>query len=116
MGATKACVYFLPAVTVQKTISTWLDEGKRDQVNGSPVHPDESFVHLDGSPVHLKLKEIAKSISDTMAAPKKEVDIIILKLCENRFLTVSDIAQLLNRCLKRQPQQEKGRRTPAVLC
>ena len=61
------------------------------------MHLGKSFVHLDESSVHLELVQIAKRVSETKGAPKEEVEYTILKLCNNRYLTVNEIANLLKR-------------------
>jgi predicted HTH transcriptional regulator len=99
-GATTGRIYFLPVMTIQKKLDSPYE--KLDKTKESSVHLDMSSVHLGSNPVHLgtnseQLKEIANEISSTKGAPKEKVVKVILKLCDNRFLTVQEIAQLLNR-------------------
>jgi ATP-dependent DNA helicase RecG len=93
-GASKATVYFLPMTTIQKTLSsTYQPDQKVSELRASEPNP----VHLDGSSVHLELKEIANYVSSKGGVPREDMDKTIIKLCEGRYLTVQDIAQLVNR-------------------
>jgi predicted HTH transcriptional regulator len=94
-GATTGRIYFLPAMTVQATLDGSFKNAKSSAE--SSVHLGKSFVHLDESSVHLELVQIAKRVSETKGAPKEEVEYTILKLCNNRYLTVNEIANLLKR-------------------
>jgi len=87
-GATTGRIYFLPVMTVQSKLDSSFK--KSDFTDVIPVH-------LEESPVHLELLNIAKKVRETKGAPKSEVEYTILKLCNNRYLTVQEIAQLLNR-------------------
>jgi predicted HTH transcriptional regulator len=97
MGASRGTVYFLPATTVQKTISAYSKLTITEEPIGSSVHPVTSSVHLNGGSVHLELKEIAKNVHSRGGVLREEMDKTILKLCEKQFLTVQEIAQFVNR-------------------
>jgi len=83
-----------------------------DPFNGSLVHLTGSLVHLDESPVHLhgslvhvmddpdilaELREIAKPVSSTGKASRELVEDTIIQLCKGRFLTIDEIAYVLDR-------------------
>ena len=58
----------------------------------------ESFEHLIASSEHLDtLREIARPVGSVRKASRKVVEVTILRLCEGRYLTLDDLADLLNR-------------------
>ena len=58
----------------------------------------ESFEHLIASSEHLDtLREIARPVGSVRKASRKVVEATILRLCEGRYLTLDDLADLLNR-------------------
>jgi len=64
----------------------------------SSEHLSESFEHLIASSEHLDtLRKIAGPVSSVRKASKKVVEATILHLCEGRYLTLDDLADLLNR-------------------
>lgn len=66
---------------------------------GAPgICSKQSSEHLIASSEHLDtLREIARPVRSVRKAPKKVVEETILCLCEERFLTLDDLAELLNR-------------------
>ena len=74
-------------------------------LGGSLVHLTTSFVHLTESSDRLiddpdilsELQEIAKPVSSTGKASKELIEETIIRLCEGRYLTIDELATLLNR-------------------
>ena len=65
---------------------------------GSFEHLTESFEHLIASSEHLDtLREVARPVGSVRKASRKVVEATILRLCEGRYLTLDDLADLLNR-------------------
>jgi len=61
-------------------------------------HLPESSEHLPGSSEHLDtLRTIAEPVRTSRKAPKEMVEATILLLCEGRYLTLEELATLLNR-------------------
>lgn len=58
---------------------------------GSSEHLTRSFEHLDA------LLEIAEPVRSRRKAPKDVVEATILRLCDGRYLTLENLADLLNR-------------------
>ncbi len=55
----------------------------------------ESFEHLIASSEHLvTLREIARPVGSVRKASRKVVEATILRLCEGRYLTLDDLADL----------------------
>jgi len=69
-----------------------------EHLPGSSEHLPESFEHLIASSEHLDtLREIARPVGSVRKASRKVVEVTILRLCEGRYLTLDDLADLLNR-------------------
>ena len=76
-----------------------------EHLPGSSEHLTESSEHLIASSEHLiassehldKLREIAGPVRSVRKASRKIVETTILRLCEGRYLTLDDLADLLNR-------------------
>ncbi len=69
-----------------------------EHLPGSSEHLPESFEHLIASSKHLDtLREIARPVGSVRKASRKVVEATILRLCEGRYLTLDDLADLLNR-------------------
>jgi len=69
-----------------------------EHLPGSFEHLTESSEHLIASFEHLdKLREIAGQVRSVRKASRTVVEATILCLCEGRYLTLDDLADLLNR-------------------
>ncbi|MEP0547500.1 MAG: ATP-binding protein [Rhodothermales bacterium] len=72
---------------------------------GSSTHPAESSTHSEGGSTQEeqdveqdeRLRAIAKPVSTRKTAPRKLVRRTILELCTGRYLTLQELADLLNR-------------------
>ncbi|WP_353929865.1 RNA-binding domain-containing protein [Okeanomitos corallinicola TIOX110] len=69
-----------------------------DHLNDSSDHLDDSSDHLDDSSDHLqKLVTIATPVRDKRKVSKQLMEEIILKICQNQYLTQQQLANILNR-------------------
>lgn len=74
------------------------------RMGGSLVHLTTSLVHLDESSDRLidnpgilsELQEIARPVSSTGKASRELVEATIIRLCNDRFLTINELAILLD--------------------
>ena len=86
------------------TIQTRLD-AIPEQTGDSSVHLEESSVHLGGSSVHLetgserlkRLRSVAEPIEGKRKVPSRIMEDVILKLCKEDYLSLRDIAKILDR-------------------
>ena len=61
----------------------------------SSEHLTESFEHLIASSEHLDtLREIARQVGSVRKASREIVEATTLRLCESRYLTLDDLADL----------------------
>jgi ATP-dependent DNA helicase RecG len=75
-------------------------EGDSQHLDPNSQHLDPNSQHLDPNSQHLErenLPAIAAVVAQTGKAPPSVVQQTILALCRGRFLTVSELAKLLNR-------------------
>jgi hypothetical protein len=106
-GATRGTVYYFsdktPDVTADGLLSA--PQAATPQIAPSSQHLPGSSQHLVSDSPHLKdleeqwptLLELARPVRDKGKAPRSIVEETILKLCGGRFLTVRNLAELLNR-------------------
>jgi ATP-dependent DNA helicase RecG len=86
------------------TVQTRL-EGIAEQRDSSSVHLEDSSIHLEDSSVHLKtssgrlkqLRSIAEPIEGKRKVPAQIMEDVILKLCKEDYLSIRDIADILDR-------------------
>jgi ATP-dependent DNA helicase RecG len=69
---------------------------------GDSAHLDGDSAHLDGDSAHLatgldELRHLAMPVSDKGKVAPELIRKVILKLCENRYLTADELGNLLNR-------------------
>ncbi|MEI7857530.1 MAG: ATP-binding protein [Methanomicrobiales archaeon] len=106
-GATRAMVYTFPRPGPSEsddTIQTKLD-GIVEQKGISSVHLPDSSVHLEPSSEHLEdssehlnqLRKIAKPIEGKRKVPAPIMEGVLLKLCTEDYLSLRDIAEIMNR-------------------
>jgi predicted HTH transcriptional regulator len=106
-GATRAMVYTFSKSALPElddTIQTRLD-AIPEQTGDSSVHLEESSVHLGGSSVHLetgserlkRLRSVAEPIEGKRKVPSRIMEDVILKLCKEDYLSLRDIAKILDR-------------------
>ena len=80
------------------SLSPQSDRANCDHLDSSSDHLQPSSDHLDSSSDHWeKLIAIAKPVRDKGNAPKKLVEQTILELCQDRYLTQQQLAEILNR-------------------
>ncbi|GAB6284318.1 MAG: hypothetical protein STSR0009_05170 [Methanoregula sp.] len=120
-GATRAMVYTFPKpglpesdATVQTRLGVLPEQMTRSSVHledssvhleDSSVHLEDSSVHLEDSSVHLKtgserlkqLRSIAEPIEGKRKVPAPIIEDVILKLCKEDYLSIRDIADILDR-------------------
>jgi hypothetical protein len=106
-GATRGTIYYFadktPDATADGLASVPQAAAKKPET--SSQHLPGSSQHLDSDSQHLKdlaeitpeLIELARPVRETGKAPRNVVEETILKLCAGRFLTVRNLAELLNR-------------------
>ena len=106
-GATRGTVYFFPD-KVPDTNDDGLGsvpQALSQQIAPSSQHLPDSSQHLGEGTQHLDelekhwpiLLELARPVRDKGKSPRLTVKKTILKLCETRFLTVRNLADLLDR-------------------
>ncbi|MDD1728079.1 MAG: AAA family ATPase, partial [Methanospirillum sp.] len=108
-GSGKATFYYLPGKHPMQDEMFGV-HGSSNEVSSvhmgeSPVHLTASLVHLEGSSDRLiddpdilpELQGIAKPVFSTGKASKELIEETIIRLCEDRFLTIDELATLLNR-------------------
>ena len=106
-GASRGTIYFfadkMPDASADGLVS--MPQGTPQQIAPSSQHLPDSSQHLDSDSQHLKdlqkdwpsLLELARPVRDKGKTPRNVVEETILKLCGGRFLTVRNLAELLNR-------------------
>ncbi len=91
-GRGRGTVYYLPGENPSQDVLN------PEMSSESSEHLPESSEHLPESSEHLKkLQIIAGPVSKLSKAPKKLVEEVILNLCNNRYLSLKEIAGLLGR-------------------
>lgn len=108
-GSGKATFYYLPG---EHPMQDEMFGAQRSSTEVSSVHMGGSLVHLTASLVHLEgssdrliddpdilseLQEIARPISSTGKASRELIEETILRLCDDRYLTIDELAVLLDR-------------------
>ena len=74
-----------------------MPEGDEEEVAGA-IWSKPNSEHLVESSEHLAtLREIAEPVSSLRKAPREVVEAMILQLCKEDFLTLDELADLLNR-------------------
>ncbi len=110
-GATRGTIYYFADKAPEMTADGLVSQvganqsavsASRQQTGDSP-HLTSSSQHLTSSSQHLEkedwavLFEVAKPVREKGKAPKTLVKEVISKLCMGRFLTVRNLAELLDR-------------------
>ena len=106
-GATRGTIYYFPDKTPDanadglasvQSDATQQTTTSSQHLPGSSQHLGESTQHLGELEKHWPvLLKIAQPVRDKGKSPRKTVEDTILKLCEGRFLTVRNLADLLKR-------------------
>jgi hypothetical protein len=106
-GATRGTIYYFldkaPDATADGLVS--MPQATTQQIAPSSQHLPGSSQHLDSDSQHLgeldpqwaALVEMARPVREKGKAPQDVVRETIVKLCEGRFLTVRNLADLLDR-------------------
>lgn len=117
-GATRGTVYFFPGDRgrIERNLGRGtfafsegggqpglFDGGDSQQVSGTPQQErsssqqEGSGSQQEGSSSQQELLEIARPVRERQTAPQSLVDAVILKLCSGRYLTLRQLAILLDR-------------------
>ncbi len=98
-GATKGTYYFFPGHPPgEEADLEGFQPASPQQIPPSSEHLPPSSEHLAPSSEHLeRLKAIAEPVRSQGKAPKEQVERVILELCKARYLTLRDLADLLDR-------------------
>jgi ATP-dependent DNA helicase RecG len=106
-GATRGTIYYfpdkIPDTTADGLVS--MPQAMPQPIAPSSQHLPDSSQHLDSDSQHLKdlqkdwpnLLVLARPVRDKGKASRNIVEETILKLCSGRFLTVRNLAELLDR-------------------
>jgi ATP-dependent DNA helicase RecG len=104
-GATRGTFYFFPDKTPDATADGLVSGVSPVQGGGDSQHLAGSSQHLPADSQHLGeiapkwpiLQEIARLVREKGKAPRSVVEETIVKLCSGHFLTVRNLAELLDR-------------------
>ena len=98
-GRGRGTVYYLPGeIPSSNVLSPEMTIESSEHLPQSSEHLPQSSEHLPGGFEHLeKMRAIAEPVSKHGKSPKELVEEVILKLCNDRYLSLKEIAELLGR-------------------
>jgi len=104
-GATRGTIYFFKDKVPDSTADGLVSGASPVQGEGDSQQLERSSQHLPADSQHLGgmaskwpvLKEMARTVREKGKAPRNVVEKTILKLCSGQFLTVRNLAELLDR-------------------